>query len=42
MIECCRKCLKIFCEKRNTIENCKECISEVYYQIKQLNKQVEE
>lgn len=42
MTNCCRKCLKVFCDKRNEIENCKNCISEVYYMLKQLNEQIKE
>lgn len=42
MSNCCRKCLKIFCEKRDKIENCPNCISEVYQQLLKLNKKMEE
>lgn len=33
MTNCCRKCMKKFCIKRDTIENCKDCVSEVYNEI---------
>lgn len=42
MIHSCRICSKIFCEKRNTVENCKECISFLYCDLKKLNKIIEE
>lgn len=42
MTKCCKKCLKIFCEKRDTIEDCKDCISEVYYMMQQIDKKLKE
>lgn len=33
MTNCCRKCMKKFCTNRNTVEDCKDCISEVYKEI---------
>ena len=29
MTNCCRKCAKKFCEKRDEIEDCKDCVSYV-------------
>ena len=42
MSNCCNKCMKKFCENRDKIENCKNCISEVYFQILQLNEIIAE
>lgn len=38
MTNCCKKCMKKFCEERDRIENCKNCISEVYNLLLKLNK----
>lgn len=27
MTNCCRKCSKVFCEYRDEIEDCKDCVS---------------
>lgn len=40
MIDCCKKCLKIFCEKRNEIEECSNCISEVYWYFQKIDKKL--
>ena len=40
-MECCKKCIK-FCEKRDTIENCKDCVSEVYHLMKKIDKKIKE
>lgn len=42
MTNCCRKCMKKFCEKRDMIEDCPDCVSEVYLEIQRLNKIIEE
>ena len=42
MTNCCRKCSKIFCEKRDTIEDCPECISFLYLELQRLDKIIEE
>ena len=42
MTKCCTICMKKFCEIRDTIENCKNCISEVYLQFMQIDKKLEE
>ena len=36
---CCRKCSKIFCEQRNKIEDCKNCISFVLLALKEIDKE---
>ena len=41
MTNCCRKCSKIFCEKRNEIEDCKDCVSFVLQEFRKLNNKVE-
>lgn len=38
MTKCCQICSKIFCEKRNTIENCKDCISFVWLAMQEIDK----
>ena len=40
--KCCRKCIKRFCINRDTIEDCPNCISEVYYELMKINKIIEE
>lgn len=42
MTNCCRKCMKKFCKDRDAIEDCPNCISEVYLHILELNKKLEE
>lgn len=42
MTKCCRICMKKFCKKRNTVENCKDCVSEVYLELIKINKIIEE
>lgn len=42
MTNCCRKCMKMMCKGRNKIEDCKNCVSELYLHIKELNKLLEE
>ena len=41
MTNCCRKCVKKFCEKRNTIEDCSDCISFVWLALKEIDKKLE-
>ena len=38
MTNCCRKCMKIFCENRDNIEDCPDCVSEVYLMLQKLMK----
>lgn len=40
MTECCRKCLKMLCKKRDTVEDCPDCISEVYWHLQQIDKKL--
>lgn len=42
MTECCRKCSKIFCEKRDTLEGCKDCISYVLLEFRKINEKIGE
>lgn len=42
MTDCCRKCMKKFCNNRGTIENCKDCISEVYLAMIEIDKKLED
>lgn len=42
MTNCCRKCSKIFCENRDKIEDCKDCISFVWLTLQQLDKKLKE
>lgn len=42
MTSCCRKCVKVFCEYRNAIEDCEACISEVFAQFKIIDKNLVE
>lgn len=42
MTNCCRKCMKKFCKDRNTIENCKDCISELYNELIKIDKKITE
>ena len=37
---CCRICSKMFCPNRNEIENCKDCVSFVWLELKKLNEKV--
>lgn len=41
MTNCCRKCAKLMCENRNKIENCKDCVSFLWLELKRLNKIME-
>lgn len=40
MTNCCQKCSKILCEKRNEIENCKDCISFVLKAMQEIDKKL--
>lgn len=40
MTDCCRKCAKKFCEKRNQIEDCSECISYVWLAMQEIDKKL--
>lgn len=42
MTNCCRKCMKKFCKDRNTIENCEDCISELYNELIKIDKKIME
>ena len=37
---CCRKCCKIFCENRNEIEDCQQCISYVLQSFREIDKKL--
>lgn len=42
MTNCCRKCSKLLCQKRNQIENCKECVSYVLLAMREIDKKIKE
>lgn len=42
MTNCCRKCVKVFCKYRDAIEDCKECISEVFLSLMEIDKKLKE
>lgn len=42
MTHSCRICIKIFCPKRGEIEDCEECVSEVYAHLLELDRKLEE
>lgn len=42
MTDCCRKCSKKFCENRNQIEGCKDCVSFVWLAMQEIDKKLEE
>lgn len=39
--KCCRKCAKLFCEKRNQIEDCKECVSYLWLALQEIDKKLD-
>jgi hypothetical protein len=41
MTNCCRKCSKKFCEKRDTVEDCKDCVSFVLLAFREIDKKLE-
>lgn len=41
MTNCCRKCAKIFCENRDKIEDCKNCISYVWLAMQKIDKKLD-
>lgn len=41
MINSCRICSKLLCEKRGQIEGCKDCISYVLLMIEEIDKKLE-
>lgn len=42
MTNCCRKCAKLMCNKRNEIENCSECVSYVWLALQEIDKKLKE
>ena len=40
MTNCCRICSKIFCEQRDKIENCKNCVSYVWLALQKIDKKL--
>lgn len=42
MTKCCRICMKLLCEQRGTIENCVDCVSEVYLALQKIDKKLNE
>lgn len=41
MSECCRKCSKLMCEQRDKIEGCKDCISYVLLEFREIDKKLD-
>jgi len=37
---CCRKCSKKFCENRNEIEDCKDCVSYVWLALQEIDEKL--
>lgn len=41
MTNCCRKCAKLMCSKRNEIEDCKDCVSYVWLALQEIDKKLD-
>lgn len=40
MTKSCRKCSKVFCENRNTIEDCPDCVSFVTIALREIDEKL--
>lgn len=40
MTNCCRKCSKKFCEQRDEIEDCENCVSYVWLAMQEIDKKL--
>lgn len=39
---CCRKCTKLLCKNRNKVEDCKDCVSYVLQEMRNIDKKIKE
>lgn len=42
MTNCCRKCAKLMCENRGSIEDCKDCVSYVWLAMQKIDEKLKE